>query len=69
MRSKTKMGGVLLSFKQLTSLTSPNSPKSLFGPSSLKNFEVLDVSDVHIPRRTGVDGERGAGGSGLEFSP
>ena len=30
---------------------------SLRSPS-LKSFEVLDVSDVHIPRRTGVEGGR-----------
>ena len=51
-----KMGGVLLFF-QVRRFNISEPAKVPLQPLLTGGFEVLDVSDVHVPHRAGVDGE------------
>lgn len=56
-----KTNKVLLFFQEVDEFDIAILAKVPFQPLLAESIEVLDVSDVHVPRRTRVDGERESG--------
>ena len=64
-----EMDDVLLFFQEVDELNITELAKVPLQPFLAEGFEVLNVSDVHVPRRTGVDGKCEIRGSGPKFLP